>query len=120
MRPYLLAVPALVVLLGASGNTREHARARAGAKICHFTPAGPVSINVDDFKLFYGDEQQCDGKTVEITPDYGFAGFWRCDQTSYAIESGAFKVMGCSHGSVTVTVRDGGYVIQTISVYVPD
>lgn len=88
---------------------------------CTWSPAGPVSLAPDAEQTFTSGFG-CSGYTVTISPANGTAGFTAgsaCDLTEVTTSgSGIFKVRACEVGSVTVTIRSGSTVVQTISVSV--
>lgn len=90
---------------------------------CSWTPAGEVTIEPGEIQTFVsGGGFGCSGYSVSITPDNGTAGFSSgtdCTLTSVTTSgAGIFKVRGCNAGGVTVTIRSGSTVVQTISVVV--
>lgn len=113
-----LIVPVVAALLG---STPPHPVTPTDSATCSWTPTGPVTIGVGEEQTF-GSALGCSGYSVDITPANGTAGFTSgtaCSLTSITTtNSGLFKVRGCATGSVTVTVRSGSTVIQTISVSV--
>ena len=123
----------LVLLLfnaGAIGMLVFGARSESSAAVLPYlsscipyTPAGPVTIPVDSVQTFAPNAIPCSGLTIEISPADGTAGFYPgsgCTQTSFTTgSSGLFKVRACDTGSVTVSIKQGSTVLQTITVNVP-
>lgn len=119
MRLFPLTAPLFLVLLSGRDNFADNAR--DASKICSYTPSGTVNINVGQQQTF-GAQIGCSGLGVEISPANGTAGFTsgsECSLTTFTTgPTSLFKVRGCQDGTVTVNVRDGSTVIQTITVVV--
>lgn len=87
---------------------------------CSFSPSGTVSIDIDEVKTFTPSSLECSGLTATISPADGSAGFssgTACTKTSVTITT-LIKVRGCDFGSPTLTIRDGGIVVQTIDLLI--
>lgn len=115
----LLSAVACVTALLVSERPRR--LTAAPEPTCSWTPSGTVNIAIGAIQTFTSSGG-CSGYAVDITPTTGIAGFSSgtdCDLTSVTTTStGLFKVRGCVAGSATVTIRNGGAVVQTIGVVV--
>lgn len=119
----VIAIALIATNIMAGANNAQRSSASNGRMACApWSPSGTVYIEPGQVRSFGPSGLECSGYSLNISPADSTAGFSAttgCSVTeTTTVGSGLFKVRGCSLGNVTVSIRDGTVVVQTIAVIV--
>jgi hypothetical protein len=116
-------------LTAVAQDAAGHATASAGVPVTAsnsaqncipYSPSGTVAMDVGATQTFFPAMGFCGPVDVSISPNNGVAGFTSgtdCNTTTNTTGGvGLFKIRTCNSGNVTVTIRDGATVLQTIQI----